>query len=674
MSASHRDARPNGTGQLVRADHGAQKIRDLVEYRPSLESTLQPTPLKDLLVSEGASVAIFSRSRELIRTVERAAGEEYPTFVIDSWPALLAAVNSGRCGIALVDADEVGAHVEARLAELRRYGDRLVMLVAADRARATGLIGFLSSHEIHRLLITPPTVGNTRLLIESAVARYLQLRYGRENDIIAPAPDVAAPPLLATTKLFLRSRPNWPIAAGVLFLLAGIAVVGSLTRSLWTVVPDQSAAAPMPDPFAALLASGQLAFNQGRLVEPPGDSALDYYLTIVTANPEHPEARAQLGLVVDTLFAQAEAALVSDSVDAAAAALEHIRRAAPTSARLAFLDTQVTRARERFAELAASAAAEADAAAETEPAETAPDLDDLLTLLETRIRQGQLLQPAGDSARVYLERARALAPTDPRVAVARANLAVAVAAAARTVLDSGELQQSARLIAEARSLGADRETLAAIDTQAERLRAEQQRARNAGLLASAMERLERGDLLAPEEDSALHYFEALRAEDPTFPGLAAAWQTFLERLAANAQAAIEARDWTTADRWWSALQTAAPQEPQTRAISDEIVVARRRVEFLENTVAASELDLISYRPPVYPFDARRDGIAGWVQLEYVVTEDGSTRDLVVVQAEPAGRFERAALAAAATYRYAPFELDGRTYARRVWLRIRFTLE
>jgi protein TonB len=73
-------------------------------------------------------------------------------------------------------------------------------------------------------------------------------------------------------------------------------------------------------------------------------------------------------------------------------------------------------------------------------------------------------------------------------------------------------------------------------------------------------------------------------------------------------------------------------------------------------------------------NALRREIAGWVELEFIVGADGRPRELVAVQAEPAGFFEQAAIEAVADYRYAPFELDGKVYERRLRLRLRFTLE
>src|SRR5690606_28274975 len=44
----------------------------------------------------------------------------------------------------------------------------------------------------------------------------------------------------------------------------------------------EPAAPPQPDRFADLMQRAERAFAEGRLAEPPGDNALDYYLTILT--------------------------------------------------------------------------------------------------------------------------------------------------------------------------------------------------------------------------------------------------------------------------------------------------------------------------------------------------------------------------------------------------------
>jgi protein TonB len=82
---------------------------------------------------------------------------------------------------------------------------------------------------------------------------------------------------------------------------------------------------------------------------------------------------------------------------------------------------------------------------------------------------------------------------------------------------------------------------------------------------------------------------------------------------------------------------------------------------------------VSYPTPAYPPDLLQRQIEGWVDLEFIVDRTGQPRDLVVVKSNPTGRFDEAALAAVAKYRYEPFVRDGQAYERRVRLRLRFNL-
>lgn len=57
--------------------------------------------------------------------------------------------------------------------------------------------------------------------------------------------------------------------------------------------------------------------------------------------------------------------------------------------------------------------------------------------------------------------------------------------------------------------------------------------------------------------------------------------------------------------------------------------------------------------PLYPARAQARGIQGWVLVEFTVTKLGTTKDIVVVDADPRGHFEHAATSAVKKYRYKP---------------------
>ena len=124
----------------------------------------------------------------------------------------------------------------------------------------------------------------------------------------------------------------------------------------------------------------------------------------------------------------------------------------------------------------------------------------------------------------------------------------------------------------------------------------------------------------------------------------------------------------------SLRRVAGPEDTALRQLSQELQTARLQAQYLSEAVPASELDLVSYKPPTYPPEAQRLQIEGWVELEFIVGRDGVPRQLVAVAAEPPGRFEQPAIAAVSDYRYAPFVRDGEAFERRVRLRITFTLK
>jgi len=62
--------------------------------------------------------------------------------------------------------------------------------------------------------------------------------------------------------------------------------------------------------------------------------------------------------------------------------------------------------------------------------------------------------------------------------------------------------------------------------------------------------------------------------------------------------------------------------------------------------------------PIYPQRALSRGIEGYVIVEFTVTKQGTTRDIHVVEAKPTGIFDRAAMQAAAKFKYKPRVIDG----------------
>ena len=62
--------------------------------------------------------------------------------------------------------------------------------------------------------------------------------------------------------------------------------------------------------------------------------------------------------------------------------------------------------------------------------------------------------------------------------------------------------------------------------------------------------------------------------------------------------------------------------------------------------------------PVYPRRALQRGIEGFVIVEFTVTKQGAVKDVAVVEANPEGIFEQAAMDAAKKFKYKPRVVNG----------------
>lgn len=62
--------------------------------------------------------------------------------------------------------------------------------------------------------------------------------------------------------------------------------------------------------------------------------------------------------------------------------------------------------------------------------------------------------------------------------------------------------------------------------------------------------------------------------------------------------------------------------------------------------------------PIYPQRAQSQGIEGWVLVRLTVNPDGTVSNPEVIDADPKGYFERAALRAAEKFRYKPRVING----------------
>ena len=73
---------------------------------------------------------------------------------------------------------------------------------------------------------------------------------------------------------------------------------------------------------------------------------------------------------------------------------------------------------------------------------------------------------------------------------------------------------------------------------------------------------------------------------------------------------------------------------------------------------AIEVTRVFYSPPTYPRNAIRLGREGYVLIEFDVDTDGAVLDPYVIESQPTGVFERAAIKAVRKWLYTPPSYNG----------------
>ncbi|QGY41738.1 TonB family protein [Pseudodesulfovibrio cashew] len=84
--------------------------------------------------------------------------------------------------------------------------------------------------------------------------------------------------------------------------------------------------------------------------------------------------------------------------------------------------------------------------------------------------------------------------------------------------------------------------------------------------------------------------------------------------------------------------------------------------------------LLTRLDPIYPLAARRSGTEGQVLVRVKVDESGHVIEADVIESEPAGVFDAAALHAIRGWRFSPAEKQGQPVAVIIDIPIRFTLD
>ncbi|MCS6947738.1 MAG: energy transducer TonB, partial [Steroidobacteraceae bacterium] len=395
------------------------------------------------------------------------------------------------------------------------------------------------------------------------------------------------------------------------------------------------------------------------------------------------------------LLDEAERALNERQADLAAARLRDAAAIRPDDARLAFLNAQLIKERERAVLARARSAAasgdfdralavldSADSGGSADLAEVRRALNqqqidervrELLRSAQDRLARGAIIEPPRDNARFYVQSALALAPRDPaagRAADAVTRRVLEEARAAALKLDSPTVE---RLLQIAREDGASAGAIEAVRNALREARNQQRNAEISRLNALVAQRVAQDQLLEPADDSARYWFEKLRELDANAAATSEARQALHNRLLDRARTTLAAGDTDGASRLLAAAESVAGRTPLGTEIGNSIAAAIEKARAARQVVGANSLKRTRFVEPVFPAGAIASKTAGWVDLEFTVRTDGSVGDVQVLAAEPPGLFDNAAVSALGKWRFEPVRRDGSVVEQRARLRLRFTL-
>jgi TonB family protein len=437
------------------------------------------------------------------------------------------------------------------------------------------------------------------------------------------------------------------------------------------IAPRSVQAAPPPPALtheqrvAEQLALAEAALQRGELATPAGRSAVDLFRGTLALDPGNSLAKGGLVRVADRLLGAAERALTAGNAEDAKRMVDVAESLTPATARGAFINMQIEKEHERAA---LTRKRDADAADKLGKGAT------YLRLAAARLRSGNLIEPAEDNARFYLEAASQTVPEDPALPEISRSLQRELLQRAAAAANAGNAADTERWLANADGAGATRAEMAAIrrSLQDNLIGA---RADKLGALAQSFTNaLSANRLLEPEGNSAKGYLLQLIGTDAGNPVVATARQSLGGAYLRELKSAMQRNDLRSADAWLFEARTISFASAELAAATSDLAAARERLALESSVVGANSLARVEYVAPKYPNALRNRRVGGWVELEFTVKPDGSTGDIVVTNSNPRKTFDSAAINAIAQWRYKPVIRDGKAVDQRAEVRIRFSEE
>jgi protein TonB len=332
-----------------------------------------PNDATQIDVTKRVAIAVLTDDATLADTIHDAAAASHLVATASTLDEAVELAAHGRCGILITDQLSTPSALRHMTQRLRTAQPALVVIAVGNSGDQGGLIHLLSAGIVDRLMLKPLTPSLAQTVIKSAVQQHrtlqgvstavtlieqpepatmvVELQRHAANDLTEvrrdaqPSPaEVVAPASTIGPATPSRPRdiprPPWVAVAAALLAVAGL---------MWWIGAEHKPAIDPQAVIASNLAAAQRAFREGHAVEPRGQSALDYYNTVLALDPSNTTAHQGIDQIADRFAAQASTAIARGQVAAAIVALDSIRRVRPEHRQLQELERQLDAAQEKLA-------------------------------------------------------------------------------------------------------------------------------------------------------------------------------------------------------------------------------------------------------------------------------------------------------------------------------------
>ncbi|MDB6158331.1 MAG: Protein TonB, partial [Gammaproteobacteria bacterium] len=435
-----------------------------------------------------------------------------------------------------------------------------------------------------------------------------------------------------------------------------------------------------------LLERARLAMRERRYSEPIGDNALLYYRSAAAADPSNGEVTDGLQRVASVLAVRFDESMNAGHFDEASITLANFKAAAPKDSRTpglevrlmtaqiskALADGNLDRANALIRQAQTSSAVSADQVnkwkAETTRRTEDAKVQRVAGLITDRIRDGRLIEPADDSAKMYLQQLHDLVPTNATTQRLTRDLNGAYMRKAREAALGNHAPDVDRWITEAKAGGVGTNEISAFQKELSNARQKAINAESDRLAGLARDRIKDGRLTDPVQDSAAYYINQLQGTDPNNAAIGPLSHDLAAKLVERARASAQAGkgggvvdgDLNLAKRWGAdPKDVLAVQQIQNAPKTGSSAASRSAAASGVNTASlAATLKRTRYVPPEFPSKALSQRVSGAVTVEYTVDSNGDPRDVRIIEATPPGVFDKAAVTAVKRWHYDPVIANG----------------